>query len=123
MSTVKYNSQSDNISVAESSGEDHIIVRDFKCVSANRLWSLLSGQKFKGMIFDRFSYIRIFINSREIIVKGVCLFILGIVTGTVAMLLVSNGQTRHNKNDNAVGQRNHTHVTVTVGRVYRSCHR
>ena len=54
MSTVKYNSQSDRISVEESSREDDLIERDFKCVSANMLWSLLSGQKFKGMIFDRF---------------------------------------------------------------------
>ena len=54
MGTVKYNSQSDRISIAESSREDDLIERDFKCISSNRLWSLLSGPKFKGMIFDRF---------------------------------------------------------------------
>ena len=54
MRTVKYNSKSDRISIAESSRKDDLIERDFKCASANRLWSLLSGQKFKGMIFDRF---------------------------------------------------------------------
>ena len=51
MSTVKYNSQTDRISIAESSREDDLIERDFKCVLTNRLWSLLSGQKLKGMIF------------------------------------------------------------------------
>ena len=54
MSTVKYNSQTDTISVAEisiASREDDLIERDFKCISSNRLWSFLSGQKIKGMIF------------------------------------------------------------------------
>ena len=57
MITVKYNSQNDRISIAEisvASREDDLIERDFKCVSPYRLWSLLSGQKFKGMIFHRF---------------------------------------------------------------------
>ena len=50
MSTVKYNAQTDRISIAAPSGEDDLIERDFKCVSANRFRTLLSDQKSKGMI-------------------------------------------------------------------------
>ena len=59
MTTVKYNSQSDRISVAELSTEDDLIERNFKCVSANTFWSLLSSPKFKGMIFDHFHFMLI----------------------------------------------------------------
>jgi len=56
MSTVKYNSQSERISVAELSREDDLMERNFKCVSAERLWSFLSGPMFKGLIFYPFSF-------------------------------------------------------------------
>ena len=52
MTTIKYNTQSDEVSIAESPTEDHLMKRNFKCVSINRLRSHLCSQKFKGMIID-----------------------------------------------------------------------
>ena len=52
MSTIKYNVQSDEVSIAELQSEDDLIERNFKCVSINRLRSLLYSKKFKGMIID-----------------------------------------------------------------------
>ena len=50
MSTIKYNPQSDEVSVAELPSEDDLRDRNFKCVSINRLRSLSYKQKLKGMI-------------------------------------------------------------------------
>ena len=50
MTTIKYNTQSDEVSIAESTTEDTLMERNFKCVSIDKLRSLLCSQKCKGMI-------------------------------------------------------------------------
>ena len=52
MGTIEYNVQSDEVSIAELPSEDDLIERNFKCVSMNRLRSLLYNKKFKGMIIE-----------------------------------------------------------------------
>ena len=90
MSTIKYNTQYDEVSVAEVQlpSENDLIERKFKCVSINRLRSLSSSRKLKGMIIDGLWQFltSCWYQSLKMIRKVIFLFVFGIVIVLIIVL-------------------------------------